>query len=238
MVSAGARQITQSDPNTGDATLLSDENQTGNSLNAGFNEGHLLIQRKDLKDYPGDRRKCVPDQHFVFERGESKTARAGEAGMGFAVVADEVRNLAQRCSHGCKGLSGIELKNRSNIRRQSKMRLDEVAAAMRQATESAVHVQRLSSEVNAGSRVTGLGRSSRISKGHPTNPAGALSETAASVPKKVASAGSQMSAEAENSAISRRSDAGNARNAQECRADPPVRAGRPRSGNSRITTSL
>ncbi|HYA17554.1 MAG TPA: methyl-accepting chemotaxis protein [Bryobacteraceae bacterium] len=79
-----------------------------------------------------------------------EAARAGEAGMGFAVVADEVRNLAQRCSAAAKDTAGL-IEDSIQHSRTGKTRLDEVAEAMRQVTESSMQVQRLSNEVNAGS---------------------------------------------------------------------------------------
>src|SRR5207244_10871513 len=65
-----------------------------------------------------------------------EAARAGEAGMGFAVVADEVRNLAQRCSQAAKDTS-VLIEESIQHSKTGKVRLDEVAAAMRQVTDSA-----------------------------------------------------------------------------------------------------
>ena len=79
-----------------------------------------------------------------------EAARAGQAGMGFAVVADEVRNLAQHCSQAARDTSGL-IEESIQHSKTGKVRLDEVALSMRQVTDSAVQVQRLSNEVHAGS---------------------------------------------------------------------------------------
>lgn len=130
-----------------------------------------------------------------------EAARAGEAGMGFAVVADEVRNLAQRCSQAAKDTSGL-IEESIQHSKTGKVRLDEVAAAMRQVTDSAVQVQRLSNEVNAGSEEQARGIE-QISKAI-LQIQQVTQQTAASA-EEGASAGSQMSAEAEHlqSAVNR-----------------------------------
>ncbi len=130
-----------------------------------------------------------------------EAARAGEAGMGFAVVADEVRNLAQRCSQAAKDTSGL-IEESIQHSKTGKVRLDEVAAAMRQVTDSAVQVQRLSNEVNAGSEEQARAIE-QISKAI-LQIQQVTQQTAASA-EEGASAGSQMSAEAEllQSAVNR-----------------------------------
>jgi methyl-accepting chemotaxis protein len=79
-----------------------------------------------------------------------EAARAGEAGLGFAVVADEVRNLAQRCAHAARDTSTLieESIAKSN---QGKMKLDQVAVAVRSIIESTGKVKTLVDEVELGS---------------------------------------------------------------------------------------
>lgn len=130
-----------------------------------------------------------------------EAARAGEAGMGFAVVADEVRNLAQRCSQAAKDTSGL-IEESIQHSKTGKIRLDEVAAAMTQVTDSAVQVQRLSNEVNSGSeeQARAIEQISRAILQIQQ----VTQQTAASA-EEGASAGAEMSAEAEHlqSAVNR-----------------------------------
>jgi methyl-accepting chemotaxis protein/methyl-accepting chemotaxis protein-1 (serine sensor receptor) len=80
-----------------------------------------------------------------------EAARAGEAGMGFAVVADEVRNLAQRCAQAARDTAGLieESISKSN---DGKVKVDQVAAAIRAITEEFGKVKTLVDEVNQGSQ--------------------------------------------------------------------------------------
>jgi methyl-accepting chemotaxis protein/methyl-accepting chemotaxis protein-1 (serine sensor receptor) len=80
-----------------------------------------------------------------------EAARAGEAGMGFAVVADEVRNLAQRCAQAAKDTADLieESISKSN---DGKVKVDEVATAIRAITEESAKVRTLVDEVNLGSQ--------------------------------------------------------------------------------------
>jgi methyl-accepting chemotaxis protein/methyl-accepting chemotaxis protein-1 (serine sensor receptor) len=130
-----------------------------------------------------------------------EAARAGEAGMGFAVVADEVRNLAQRCSQAAKDTSGL-IEESIQHAKTGKVRLDEVAVSMRQVTESAVQVQRLSNEVNQGSeeQARAIEQISRAILQIQQ----VTQQTAASA-EEGASAGAQMGAEAQHlqSAVNR-----------------------------------
>ena len=79
-----------------------------------------------------------------------EAARAGEAGMGFAVVADEVRNLAQRCSQAARDTSTL-IEESIDHARVGKIRVDEVASAMRQVTENSSVIGRLSRDVSTSS---------------------------------------------------------------------------------------
>ena len=80
-----------------------------------------------------------------------EAARAGEAGMGFAVVADEVRNLAQRCAQAAKDTAALieESIAKSN---DGKLKVDQVAGAIRTITEESTRVKTLVDEVNLGSQ--------------------------------------------------------------------------------------
>src|ERR1035437_1905782 len=80
-----------------------------------------------------------------------EAARAGEAGMGFAVVADEVRNLAQRCAQAARDTAALieESISKSN---DGKVKVDQVAAAIRAITEEFGKVKTLVDEVNQGSQ--------------------------------------------------------------------------------------
>jgi methyl-accepting chemotaxis protein/methyl-accepting chemotaxis protein-1 (serine sensor receptor) len=80
-----------------------------------------------------------------------EAARAGEAGMGFAVVADEVRNLAQRCAQAAKDTAALieESIGKSN---EGKVKVDQVAVAIRAITEESAQVKTLVDEVSLGSQ--------------------------------------------------------------------------------------
>jgi methyl-accepting chemotaxis protein/methyl-accepting chemotaxis protein-1 (serine sensor receptor) len=80
-----------------------------------------------------------------------EAARAGEAGMGFAVVADEVRNLAQRCAQAARDTAALieESIAKSN---DGKIKVDEVAAAIRSVSEEFGKVSLLVEEMNQGSQ--------------------------------------------------------------------------------------
>lgn len=79
-----------------------------------------------------------------------EAARAGEAGMGFAVVADEVRSLAQRSAQAAKDTATLieESIAKSN---GGKVKVDQVATAIRGITEDSSKIKTLVDEVSLGS---------------------------------------------------------------------------------------
>jgi methyl-accepting chemotaxis protein/methyl-accepting chemotaxis protein-1 (serine sensor receptor) len=80
-----------------------------------------------------------------------EAARAGEAGMGFAVVADEVRNLAQRCAQAAKDTSSL-IEESISKSGDGKIKVDQVAVAIRAITEEAGSIKVLVDDVNMGSQ--------------------------------------------------------------------------------------
>jgi methyl-accepting chemotaxis protein/methyl-accepting chemotaxis protein-1 (serine sensor receptor) len=80
-----------------------------------------------------------------------EAARAGEAGLGFAVVADEVRNLAQRCAQAAKDTADLieDSVAKSNA---GKVKVDQVAGAIRIVTEEAGKIKVLVDEISVGSQ--------------------------------------------------------------------------------------
>jgi methyl-accepting chemotaxis protein len=193
MVQRNAKSSREAAEHTNDANrLLTEANQKLE---------HMLVSMRDISSSSERISKIIRvideiafQTNILSLNAAVEAARAGEAGMGFAVVADEVRNLAQRCSQAAKDTSGLieESIQHSKIGR---VRLDEVAHAMRQVTESALEVQRLSNEVNAGSEEQARAIQ-QISKAI-LQIQQVTQQTAASA-EEGASAGSEMGAEAEH----------------------------------------
>jgi methyl-accepting chemotaxis protein/methyl-accepting chemotaxis protein-1 (serine sensor receptor) len=80
-----------------------------------------------------------------------EAARAGEAGMGFAVVADEVRNLAQRSAQAAKDTAAL-IEESISKSGDGKIKVDQVAVAIRAITEQAGNIKVLVDDVNMGSQ--------------------------------------------------------------------------------------
>jgi methyl-accepting chemotaxis protein/methyl-accepting chemotaxis protein-1 (serine sensor receptor) len=80
-----------------------------------------------------------------------EAARAGESGMGFAVVADEVRNLAQRSAQAAKDTACLIEASIAGSN-SGKLKVDEVAAAIREITGESAKIKTLVEEVSHGSR--------------------------------------------------------------------------------------
>jgi methyl-accepting chemotaxis protein/methyl-accepting chemotaxis protein-1 (serine sensor receptor) len=92
-----------------------------------------------------------------------EAARAGEAGMGFAVVADEVRNLAQRSAQAAKDTAAL-IEESIAKSHDGKVKVDQVAMAIRAITGETSKVKTLVDEMNLASQeqVHGI---EQISKG-------------------------------------------------------------------------
>jgi methyl-accepting chemotaxis protein/methyl-accepting chemotaxis protein-1 (serine sensor receptor) len=122
-----------------------------------------------------------------------EAARAGEAGMGFAVVADEVRNLAQRCAQAAKDTSNLieESIERAN---GGKIKLDEVAVAVRAITQESTKIKVLVDEINLGSveQSRGIDQITRSIAQLET-----LTQSNAANAEESAAAASQLNAQAE-----------------------------------------
>lgn len=79
-----------------------------------------------------------------------EAARAGDAGMGFAVVADEVRSLAQRSAQAAKDTAAL-IEDSIAKSNQGKVKVDQVAQAIRVITSDSSRIKVLVDEVNLGS---------------------------------------------------------------------------------------
>ncbi len=79
-----------------------------------------------------------------------EAARAGEAGMGFAVVADEVRNLAQRSAQAAKDTAGL-IEDSIEKSNGGRVKVDQVAVAIRTITAESAKIKVLVDEINQGS---------------------------------------------------------------------------------------
>lgn len=79
-----------------------------------------------------------------------EAARAGEAGMGFAVVADEVRNLAQRCAQAAKDTADL-IDDSIQKSAGGKIKVDQVAVAIRAITSESATIKILIDEISLGS---------------------------------------------------------------------------------------
>ncbi len=122
-----------------------------------------------------------------------EAARAGEAGMGFAVVADEVRNLAHRSAQAAKDTAVLieESIARSN---DGKVKVDEVAAAIRTITADSGKIKTLVDEVTLGSEEQSRGFE-QISKA--INQMEQVTQTTAANAEESAAAAEEMNAQSE-----------------------------------------
>ncbi len=122
-----------------------------------------------------------------------EAARAGEAGMGFAVVADEVRNLAQRCAQAAKDTAEL-IEGSIAKSNDGKVKVDQVAAAIRTITEESAKVKTLVDEVNLGSQEQARGIQEI---GKAINEMERVTQTTAANAEEGASAAEELNAQSE-----------------------------------------
>jgi methyl-accepting chemotaxis protein len=122
-----------------------------------------------------------------------EAARAGEAGMGFAVVADEVRSLAQRSAQAAKDTAAL-IEESIAKSSEGKVKVDQVAIAIRAVTDDSARVKVMVDEVNLGSEeqsrgIEQIGKAiSRMEK---------VTQTTAATAEQAAAASEELNAQSE-----------------------------------------
>jgi methyl-accepting chemotaxis protein len=122
-----------------------------------------------------------------------EAARAGEAGMGFAVVADEVRSLAQRCAQAAKDTADL-IEDSIQKSDGGKLKVDQVAIAIRDITAQSAEIKILVDEINLGSIEQSRGID-QIS--HSITQMEQVTQSSAANAEETAAAAQQLSAQAQ-----------------------------------------
>ena len=122
-----------------------------------------------------------------------EAARAGEAGMGFAVVADEVRSLAQRAAQAARD-TAVLIEGSSASATQGGQRVQRVAEAIGQFTESVAKVREIADGVSHASRQQSQGISQVSSAIQQMEK---VTQTTAATAEESAAASEELNAQAE-----------------------------------------
>jgi methyl-accepting chemotaxis protein/methyl-accepting chemotaxis protein-1 (serine sensor receptor) len=122
-----------------------------------------------------------------------EAARAGEAGMGFAVVADEVRNLAHRSAQAAKD-TAILIEDSILKSNGGKVKVDQIATAIRAITEDSQKIKTLVDEVTLASDEQSRGLD-QIAKG--ISQMEQVTQTTAASAEQSAAAAEELDAQAE-----------------------------------------
>jgi len=122
-----------------------------------------------------------------------EAARAGEAGMGFAVVADEVRSLAQRSAQAAKD-TAILIEDSIRRADEGKLKVDQVAEAIKEVTADAGRVKVMVDEISLGSEEQSRGIDQI---GRAISQMEQVTQTTAATAEESAAAAEELSAQSE-----------------------------------------
>ena len=153
-INSMARNSTDSSRAT--AALVAESLQRVEMANQNLED--MVVAMNDLSESSGKISKIIRvideiafQTNILALNAAVEAARAGEAGMGFAVVADEVRNLAQRSAQAAKDTAAL-IEDSIAKSQAGKLKVDQVAAAIRSITAAASKMKILVDEINLGSQ--------------------------------------------------------------------------------------
>jgi methyl-accepting chemotaxis protein/methyl-accepting chemotaxis protein-1 (serine sensor receptor) len=196
-INSMARRTTDSSKATADIVTRSQENfvRTNQSLSemvTSMNGIHASSQKisKILKVID----EIAFQTNILALNAAVEAARAGEAGAGFAVVADEVRSLAQRCSQAAKDTALLIDESIQNSE-DGKVKVDQVAAAIRDVTAESATIKVMIDEINTGSMEQSRGID-QIS--HSITQMEQVTQSTAATAEQGAAAAEQLNAQAES----------------------------------------
>ncbi len=137
------------------AELLAQSQQKVNQANHHLED--MVISMNQITDSSGKISKIIKvideiafQTNILALNAAVEAARAGEAGMGFAVVADEVRSLAQRSAQAAKDTASL-IEDSIAKSSEGKVKVDQVAFAIRAVKEDSARIKVMVDEVSLGS---------------------------------------------------------------------------------------